>query len=192
MSNWFFERPVLNSPYSESTRHWGLDQSGQPTQRIIDSRRRAEFITPIAKPKRRKGTAEQSTLVFDEGKGLSTDRQQYAHTAIINGVREQVDEWRRIPNSNDWRVTPETARVLQHWRHHAFSSIRPRPWGTLRGTHYGGELRIPRKPLCFSRDLHPTRAYQNNFNKIRLFLDLCANYHMSISSAACQLCREAP
>jgi type III restriction enzyme len=63
--------------------------------------------------------------VFDEGQGLSTDRQQYAHTAIINGVRELVDEWRRIPNPNDWRVTPETARLLQHWRHHSFSSVRP-------------------------------------------------------------------
>ena len=37
----------------------------------------------------------------------------------------QVDEWRRIPNPNDWRVTPETARLLQHWRHHAFSGVRP-------------------------------------------------------------------
>jgi len=25
----------------------------------------------------------------------------------------------------DWHVTPETARLLQHWRHHPFSSIRP-------------------------------------------------------------------
>jgi hypothetical protein len=30
-------------------------------------------------------------LLFDEGQGLSTDRRQYAHTAIINGVRELVE-----------------------------------------------------------------------------------------------------
>ena len=25
----------------------------------------------------------------------------------------------------DWKVTPETARLLQHWRHHKFNDIRP-------------------------------------------------------------------
>jgi type III restriction enzyme len=64
-------------------------------------------------------------LVFNEGKGLSTAEQQYDHAAIINSVRNQVDRWRERPNPKDWRVTPETARLLQHWRHHSFSSIRP-------------------------------------------------------------------
>ena len=73
-------------------------------------KRQVEFITPIPKPKKRKGGAEQASLIFDEGKGLSTREQQYAHTAIINGVRQEVDKWRRIPNSNDWRVTPENLR----------------------------------------------------------------------------------
>ncbi len=45
--------------------------------------------------------------------------------AIINGVRQQVDRWRKIPDSSRWGVTPETARLLQHWRHHQFSDIRP-------------------------------------------------------------------
>ncbi len=62
---------------------------------------------------------------FDEGKGLSTGEQRYDHTAIINSVRQQVDRWRFSPNPNEWRVTPETARLLQHWRHHTYSSIRP-------------------------------------------------------------------
>jgi type III restriction enzyme len=64
-------------------------------------------------------------LLFDEGKGLSTASQRYDHTAIINSVRQQVDQWRGLPNPSDWRVMPETARLLQHWRHHDFSSIRP-------------------------------------------------------------------
>ena len=125
MNNAFFERPILNSPYDYPSRHWELDETGQPTQRILDTRRLAEFITPIPKPKKRKGGSDQESLVFDEGKGLSTREQQYAHTAVINGVRQEVDKWRRIPNPNDWRVTPETARLLQHWRHHDFSGIRP-------------------------------------------------------------------
>jgi type III restriction enzyme len=36
-----------------------------------------------------------------------------------------VDQWRSLPNPSQWRVTPETARLLQHWRHHPFGSIRP-------------------------------------------------------------------
>ena len=125
MNNPFFDQPILNSPYEYPARHWELDASGQPTQQIIASRRRAEFITPIPKPKKRKGAAKQEALVFDEGKGLSTQEQQYDPTSIINAVRHDVDPWRALPNPNDWQVTPETARLLQHWRHHPFSGIRP-------------------------------------------------------------------
>ena len=77
MDNRFFEQPILNSPYGLPDRHWELDPQGQPTQRIIESRRKAEFITPIPKPKKQKQT---DYLVFDEGKGLSTQKQQYDPT----------------------------------------------------------------------------------------------------------------
>jgi hypothetical protein len=43
MDNPFFEHPILNSPYGQPLRHWELDSQGQPTQRIIETRRRAEF-----------------------------------------------------------------------------------------------------------------------------------------------------
>ena len=125
MTDPFFERPILNSPYAIPRRHWELDDAGQPTQRITESRRRAEFITPIPKPRKQKGRNRQESLLFDEGQGLSTQGQQYAHTAIINGVRAEVDSWRALPNPNDWRVSPETARLLQHWRQHPFSGVRP-------------------------------------------------------------------
>jgi len=125
MENRFFEKPILNSPYKCSARHWELDASGQPTQRIIEKRRRAEFITPIPKPRKRKGAAAQQAIIFDEGKGLSTAAQQYDPTPVINDLRRQVDEWRGLKNENHWRVTPETARLLNHWRHHPFSHIRP-------------------------------------------------------------------
>ena len=125
MDNPFFEKPVLNSPYKYPIRHWELDKTGQPTERIKESRRPAEFITPIPKPKKQKGSAEQAKLIFDEGKGLSTEKQQYEHTAIINAVRQQIDQWRKLPDPNQWQVTPETARLLRHWRHHRFTGIRP-------------------------------------------------------------------
>jgi len=75
MTDPFFERPILNSPYEIPAQHWELDATGQPTQQIAPSRRRAEFITPIPKPKKQKGGAKQESLLFDEGKGLSTQEQ---------------------------------------------------------------------------------------------------------------------
>nr|VFK58419.1 MAG: type III restriction enzyme [Candidatus Kentron sp. TUN] len=124
MNNPFFEKPILNSPYELPKRHWELDETGQPTQKIIEHRRRAEFITPIPKPKKQKNSPEQGSLLPGEGKGLSTKEQQY-HRTIIGGVREQVDKWRSLPDPGKWRVTPETARLLQHWRSHEFSNLRP-------------------------------------------------------------------
>lgn len=128
MDNLFFTQPILNSPYKQPSRHWELDKEGQPTQQIIERRRGAEFITPIPKPKKRKtgktgGT--QIAMVLDEGKGLSTSDQQYDPTGNINLIRSFVDQWRMIPDPNDWRVTPETARLLEYWRHHPFTAIRP-------------------------------------------------------------------
>jgi type III restriction enzyme len=98
MTNPFFDQPILNSPYAYPAKHWELDDEGQPAQRIIESRRRAAFITPIPKPKKQKGATAQQQMVFDEGQGLSTQAQQYDHTATINAVRQQVDRWRSLPN----------------------------------------------------------------------------------------------
>jgi type III restriction enzyme len=126
MDNQFFERPILNSPYEYPSRYWELDEHGQPTQKIIETRRRAEFITPIPKPRKRKARETQVELVFDEGMGLSTEKQQYDPTsAVINELRHFVDQWRSLSSPNDWKVTPDTQRLLQHWRHHKFSDVRP-------------------------------------------------------------------
>jgi len=40
----FFERPILNSPYEYPRQHWELDDEGQPTQGLMETRRRASFI----------------------------------------------------------------------------------------------------------------------------------------------------
>lgn len=107
MSNPFFDHPILNSPYERPLRHWELDETGLP------------------KPKKRKSAPKQEGFVFDNGQGLSSKEQQYDTTSIINEVRGHVESWRALPNPNQWQVTPETARLLQHWRHHKFSGIRP-------------------------------------------------------------------
>jgi type III restriction enzyme len=119
MSNPFFEKPILNSPYSYPDKHWELDEHGQPTQKIIPNRRLAEFTIPIPKAR---GSSQQ-TLNLDDADNLSTEFLRY-EIARINSVRKQVDEWRRLPQSQ-WKVTPETARLLEHWRNHKFASIKP-------------------------------------------------------------------
>lgn len=122
MSEDFFRQPILNSPYDYPSRHWELDSAGQPTQNIAPSRRRADFITPIPKPKKRK--ASQGDLGLEDSRGLSTASQQYDLTSIINQVRGAVDAWRKLPEGS-WLVTPETTRLLKHWRHHDFGGVRP-------------------------------------------------------------------
>ncbi|MDE0390402.1 MAG: DEAD/DEAH box helicase family protein [Rhodospirillales bacterium] len=122
----FFDRPILNSPYEYPARHWELDQSGQPTNIILDRRRQVSFITPIPKPKKGKAAQGQQALGFDEeAQRVATEDQQYELAQTINSVRNAVDRWRALTDLGEWRVTPETARLLHHWRHHRFNDIRP-------------------------------------------------------------------
>ena len=125
VDNSFIKQPILNSPYEFPTRHWELNEFGQPTEKIVEKRRPAQFITPVPKPKRQKGVPDQISIVLDEGKGLSTEQQQYDANSVINGIRGEVDRWRMLPDKRQWHVTPETARLLKHWRHNRFSDIRP-------------------------------------------------------------------
>lgn len=126
MTNKFFDHPILNSPYERPTKHWELDDSGQPTQQIIEKRRDARFVTPIPKPKKRKRQAVPGTLPFDAtASSISSKEQHYDLSFIIGNLRHVITAWRNLPNVKDWKVTPETARLLQHWRHHKFSGIRP-------------------------------------------------------------------
>ena len=122
-SDAFYAQPILNSPYEYPGRHWELDESNRPTNRVVGTRRPSAYISPIPKP--RKQQAQQLALVTDEtAQGVASGNQQYDLTRFINGVRQAVDRWRSLPE-RAWRVTPETARLLRHWRHHAFADIRP-------------------------------------------------------------------
>ena len=120
----FFERPILNSPYQFPAQHWELDD-GQPTDRVIATRRRSDLITPVPKPKKQRQKKDAPGFVFGNADGLSTSEQEYNPTPIINEVRTYVEVWRNLPNPDQWQVTPATARLLQHWRTHKFEGVRP-------------------------------------------------------------------
>lgn len=122
-SELFFSQPILNSPYEEPTRHWELDENRQPTQKILPYRRQADFITPI--PKSKKSTKQsQGMLPIDAAAEAITDERQEYHKSIINEIRSHVAAWRRLPR-DEWKVSPTTGRLLEHWRTHEFSGIRP-------------------------------------------------------------------
>ncbi len=126
MTGNFFEQPILNSPYEEPALHHHLDEEGQPTDNPpIEGRRRSELITPVPKPKKRKRKpdAKQASLALHADDGISSEEQEYSKP-IINEIRSQIAHWRTAPESI-WGVTPVTARLLKHWRHHEFQGIRP-------------------------------------------------------------------
>ncbi len=128
MAESFYERPILNSPYEEPGLHHRLDDAGQPVDGPPETgRRRSELISPVPKPRLRRqaGTLEQVTLTLSSGDGISSSEQEYDPFPIINDIRSHVADWRKLPSRNDWGVTPATARLLHHWRHHHFQGIRP-------------------------------------------------------------------
>lgn len=123
-SDLFFSQPILNSPYEEPTRHWELDENRQPTQKILPFRRRADFITPIPKPKKVRKGQVQGTLLTDQTAADISDEKQEYQKVLINEIRNHVSAWRKLPK-DQWKVTPITARLLEYWRTHEFSGIRP-------------------------------------------------------------------
>jgi len=126
VSDSFFERPILNSPYEPPSRHHALDADGQPLDvPPVDGRRKSELITPVPKPRKRRGGAKQGEFGFGSDTGPSTAEQEYNPTPIINEIRQHVASWRALPNPADWGVTPATARLLTHWRTFEFETVRP-------------------------------------------------------------------
>jgi len=115
VSNSFYERPILNSPYLAPALHHPLDDDGQPLGGApIEGRRLSKFIVPVP-ASRKKAAAAQASL----------DLETYTENALINEIRGYLAAWRAIPNPADWGVTAATQRLLEHWRHHDFSGPRP-------------------------------------------------------------------
>ncbi|NJS14310.1 MAG: hypothetical protein HC788_06415, partial [Sphingopyxis sp.] len=61
MSPALIENPILNSPYEYPARHWELGEDKQPTQRILDTRRRADRRTTGST-----GVGRRAALIEDD------------------------------------------------------------------------------------------------------------------------------
>ena len=119
----FFDRPILNPPYEYPARHWEVDERGRPTHRILGRRRNVSFVMAVPGPKKDKD-AQQGLDFDEEARRRATDDGQYRLAQTIDRARDAVDRWRASTDLGDWRVTPETARLLRRWRHRAFSHFR--------------------------------------------------------------------
>ena len=125
MSDDFFRNPVINSPYEAPTHYWELDEvTRQPlASGPRKGRRPFSYLTPIPPAKLQNSAQLQLSLgeMEDDDKDGG---QKYETARFINSVRHAVHVWRDT-KASDWGVTPETARLLEHWRHHRFSGTRP-------------------------------------------------------------------
>jgi type III restriction enzyme len=118
VTNSFYERPILNSPYAPPSLYHPLDDTGQPIEgEPIKGRRPSKFIVPVP-ASRKKSAAAQASL----------DLETYTENAKINEIRGYVHAWRAIPNPADWGVTPATQRLLEHWRRPKDEWAGPRPF----------------------------------------------------------------
>lgn len=106
------DNPILNSPFEEPSRHWQLDEDGSPTGVILDGRRRSEYIVPVPTPRRRRRGSGQQVLALETDSGTAYET---TPNSLVNEIRRHVETWRNLP-PHQWQVTPETARLLTHWR----------------------------------------------------------------------------
>jgi type III restriction enzyme len=105
----FIGEPIITSPFATPGFHYELNQGGQPTGLKLAGRLESLQVMPVAASRRR--SSQQGTLALDDVSGEST----ITRNTLVNEIRTYVDQWRSLPPSQ-WGVTPETQRLLLHWR----------------------------------------------------------------------------
>ena len=97
----------------------------RPTGSSEPAARRVHHADPEGRRSSKAKTEQQDAIDFDDKTGLDRPKQQYDLRRSSTSCADAWTRWRELKNPNDWGVTPETARLLQHWRHHPFSGVRP-------------------------------------------------------------------
>ena len=109
----FFDKPIINSPYEYPGRHWELDLAGHPTDTVNNARRSSALWTALPGASAKSASSQQSLVLEGE---LSTETTAYNPSPIINDLRQELSTWRNLPNPSQWKVTPITQWLLEHWR----------------------------------------------------------------------------
>ncbi len=97
------ENPIINSPFTEPTRHFRFSDEGI-TEEKVDGRRTSSYFVPIAKPKK-KGAKQ---LHFD----TEWTQDRIEENKLVNDIRRRVSMWRE---GGYVGVTPTTARLIAYW-----------------------------------------------------------------------------
>jgi type III restriction enzyme len=100
----FADNPIINSAFAKPQWHYELDADDQPTGKKLPGRRESKQVVPV--PASRRRGPRQRELELE--KRVTTN-------VLVNEIRTHVDQWRELPPSQ-WGVTPETQRLLLHWR----------------------------------------------------------------------------
>jgi hypothetical protein len=58
-------------------------------------------------------------------KGLGEVANSVHERCLLPGGKVRQSHDQPLLPPHQWQVTPETARLLEHWRHHTFSGVRP-------------------------------------------------------------------
>jgi type III restriction enzyme len=77
----FLQNPILNTPYSEPSKHWILDSTGQPTGQEGVGRRNPGYVVPVAAPRRGTSQPELDLEVAQDG----------TENTLVKLVRPEVD-----------------------------------------------------------------------------------------------------
>jgi type III restriction enzyme len=105
MSQVVIENPIINSPFDEPTRHFRFADEGI-TNEVVDGRRISSYFVPIARPKKKRGAAQQAQ--FD----TEWTQDRIEENKLVNKIRRRVAMWRQ---GGYVGVTPTTARLIAYW-----------------------------------------------------------------------------
>ena len=97
------ENPIINSPFTEPTRHFRFADDGI-TDEIVDERRTSSYFVPIAKAKKK----SPKQIPFD----TEWTQDRIEENKLVNDIRRRITLWRM---GGYVGVTPTTARLIAYW-----------------------------------------------------------------------------
>ncbi|MCU0613455.1 MAG: DEAD/DEAH box helicase family protein [Desulfobacterales bacterium] len=103
MSQVVIENPIINSPFSEPTRHFKFTDEGI-TNEIVEGRRTSSYFVPIARPKKK---SKQQSLFDTE---WTQDRIE--ENKLVNDIRRSISSWRQ---GGYIGTTQTTKYLLSYW-----------------------------------------------------------------------------
>ncbi len=100
------DKPIINSPFVEPTRHYRFGDEGI-TNELVDGRRGSSYFIPIPGPKKKGGQLHIDT---------EWTRDRIKPNDKVNEIRERVARWRKGSGGVRYRdVTAVTRRLLDYW-----------------------------------------------------------------------------